>query len=79
MSVILWSLVTTILTTAALLLVLTGDFSNKALWVALSVPIVWSTLQFLCYHVDSPRHVVFTQLALSIVSGSIIFFSTPQI
>lgn len=77
-SIILWSLVTTIFVTAALLLVLPGAFSSKALWIALSVPLIWTACQFWCYYAESPWRVVFTQIGLSITSAIVVLLSTSQ-
>lgn len=76
MGAILWSLVTTIFVTSALLLVLPGGFASKALWIALSVPIIWSACQFCYYYADSPWRVVLTQIGLSITSAIIVLLST---
>jgi hypothetical protein len=72
-------LVTTIFITAALLLVLPGAFSSKALWIALSVPVIWVAFQFWCYYADSAWRVIVTQISLSIISGIVVFLSAPQI
>ena len=76
-SALLWSLVSTIFITAALLLILPGAFSDKALWVALSVPIIWAGLQFWCYYADSVWLLLFAQTGLSVTGAITVFLSTP--
>lgn len=78
-SALLWSLVTTTFITAALLLVLPGAFSDKALWIALSVPIIWVGFQYWCYYANSAWLVVITQISISIAGGITVFLSNPQI
>ncbi|MEO0884101.1 MAG: hypothetical protein AAFY34_15430 [Pseudomonadota bacterium] len=76
-SVIWWALVATIFSTAALLLVLPGPFSEKALWIALSVPFVWVMFQFWCYWDASKWRVALGLIAVSLVSGIVVFMNDP--
>ena len=48
-AVLVWSLLASVLGAAALLLILPVPFADLALWVALSVPLVWAAAQFWCY------------------------------
>ncbi len=48
-AVLVWSLLASILGSAALLLVLPFAFGELALWVALFVPLLWVGFQFWCY------------------------------
>ncbi|MEM7005372.1 MAG: hypothetical protein AAF498_05780 [Pseudomonadota bacterium] len=76
-SVILWALVATIFSTAALLLIVPGPFSEKALWIALSVPFVWVAFQFWCYWDANKWRVAGGLIAVSALCGIIVFLSDP--
>jgi len=78
-SVILWALLATIFSSAALLLVLPGPFSEKALWVALSVPLIWVAFQFWCYWDSRKWRVTGGLIAISIMSGIVVFMTEPLV
>ncbi|MEO1029260.1 MAG: hypothetical protein AAFX02_09425 [Pseudomonadota bacterium] len=78
-SVIWWALFATMLFTAALLLVLPGAFGEKALWFAMLVPLIWGGFQFWCYWDANKWRVLSGLIALSLVSGVIVFLSEPVI
>ncbi|MEM7663463.1 MAG: hypothetical protein AAF292_14560 [Pseudomonadota bacterium] len=78
-SVIFWALIATIFFTAAMLLVLPGPFSEKALWIALSVPLVWVAFQFWCYWDAQKWRVAGGLIAVSFLSGAMVFLTEPTI
>ena len=72
-SVILWSLTATIFTASSLLLILPGYFPERALWLALAVPLIWAMFQFWCYWDKSQWRVAGGMIALTLVGGVIVF------
>lgn len=48
-AILVWSLLASVLGSAALLLTVPFAFGELALWVALSVPLLWASSQFWCY------------------------------
>ncbi len=78
-SILVWSLIATLSSTAAALLIIPGPFSSKALWIALSVPIIWSAFQYWCYWADSQWQVLWSLLAISCVSALIVMNVDPVV
>lgn len=78
-SVIVWSLVAAILASAALLLTLPGPFADVARWITLAVPLIWVGFQFWCYWHKKGWRVATGLIAVSLVSGLIIFVSEPMV
>ena len=76
-SVILWSLVASMLLSAALLLTLPFEFRALAIWMALAVSIIWVAFQFLCYWDKHGWRVASGLITVSIVSGYIVFTTPP--
>lgn len=76
-SVILWSLVASMLLSAALLLTLPYEFRALAIWMALAVSIIWVAFQFLCYWDKHGWRVASGLITVSIVSGYIVFTTPP--
>ena len=76
-SVIWWSLLATILFSAALLLSLPFDFGQLALWLTLAVPVIWMAFMFLCYWDKSRWRVPVSLIVISIVSAVVITFVPP--
>ena len=78
-SVILWSLTATIFTASALLLILPIYFPERALWLALAVPLIWAVLQFWCYWDRSQWRVAGGMIALTLAGGVIVFLVEPPV
>lgn len=78
-AILLWSLLATIFLTSAALLTLPGPFSEKALWLALSVPITWATLQFWCYWDGRKWRVTGTLIALTVVGALVVAMVDPAL
>ena len=76
-SIIIWSTVASVLLITSALLIIPGPFLNKALWLALSFPITWCALQYWCYWADKQWQVLSSLLAVSAISGFIIFRLAP--
>lgn len=76
-SVILWSLVASMLLSAALMLTLPIEFRALALWMALAVSIIWVAFQFWCYWDKHGWRVASGLITVSIVSGYIVFTTPP--
>lgn len=74
-----WSLLATILSSAAILLVLPVDFGQLALWLTLFVPVLWVVLQFLCYWDRSKWRMPAFLIVLSFVSAATIAFVPPPV
>ncbi|MEM9619377.1 MAG: hypothetical protein AAF936_15590 [Pseudomonadota bacterium] len=78
-SIIFWSLVATIFFTSALLMKAPGPFPEKALWLTLAVPIIWTAFQFWTYWDGKPWRVAGGLIAIAIISGIIVFVSEPMV
>lgn len=78
-SIILWSLVATIFFSSAILLKGPGPFSEKALWITIAVPLLWTAFQFWTYWDGKAWRVAAGLISISIISGAIVFLSQPTI
>ena len=78
-SVIVWSLVATIFVGAAALIALPGNFSDKALWLTLSVPLIWAGFQFWTYWEKSAWRVVIGLVGVTIIAAFFVFTMEPTI
>ena len=78
-SILIWSLIATILISSMALIIVPFEFSEKAQWLSLIVPILLVGLQYWCYWVENERAVLFTLIILCVCSGSIIIASDPII
>lgn len=76
-SVILWSIVASMLLSAALLLTLPIEFRALALWMALAVSLIWVAFQFWCYWDKHGWRVAAGLITVSVVSGYIVFTTPP--
>ena len=76
-SVLVWSLTATIFVSAALLLTLPGPFSERALWLALAVPLIWAVFQFWCYWERRAWRVAAGLISATLVGGVIVYFIDP--
>lgn len=76
-SIIVWALVATVLLTSAALLLIPGDFSAKAIWLSLSVPIIWTAFQYWCYWADNQWKVLWTLVVISLMSGAVLLSLEP--
>jgi len=76
-SVILWSLVASMLLSAALMLTLPIEFRALALWMALAVSLIWVAFQFWCYWDKHGWRVASGLIAVSMISGYIVFTTPP--
>lgn len=76
-SIIAWSCIATIFSSAALILWLPGQFSENAIGMALCVPLIWVALQFWCYWDQSKWRVLFGHIGLSVVCGVIVVLTKP--
>ena len=76
-SAILWSLTATIFSAAALLLTAPGPFSEKALWMTLAVPILWTGFLFWSYWDGQPWRVAGGLVSITVVGLATIFLSGP--
>lgn len=72
-----WSLLATILFSAALLLSLPFDFGQLALWLTLAVPVIWMAFMFLCYWDASKWRVPVALIVLSVASAAVITLVPP--
>ena len=72
-----WSLLATILFSAALLLSLPFDFGQLALWLTLAVPVIWMSFMFLCYWDRSRWRVPVFLIVISVVSAAVITLVPP--
>lgn len=78
-SVLVWSFLATLILSAALLLTLPAPFSEKALWLALAVPLIWTGFQFWCYWDGKPRRVAIGLILITLVSGALVAVSEPPV
>ncbi|MEM9360000.1 MAG: hypothetical protein AAGB04_27765 [Pseudomonadota bacterium] len=78
-SVILWSMVSAMLVTSALLVLLPGDFVATGIGLALAVSFIWVGFQFWCYWDKHGWRVASGLIAISVISGIIAFTVPPSI
>lgn len=78
-SVTVWALVASIFFCSALLLTLPGEFKDVARWITFSVPFIWVAFQFYCYWDKKDWRVAANLIAISIVSGMVVFVTEPNI
>ena len=78
-SVLLWSLVATTFSSAAILLTLPGPFSEKALIMTVAVPLIWAGYQFWCYWDASKWRVVSGLIAISVIGGIVVYLTEPLV
>ena len=78
-SVIVWSLIAAMLLPSALLVILPFDFRALALWIALAVSLIWVAFQFFCYWDKRGWRVATSLIAVSVLSGYIVFTTPPPV
>ncbi|MEM9179477.1 MAG: hypothetical protein AAGA89_07180 [Pseudomonadota bacterium] len=78
-SVIFWSLLASMLLSAALLLTLPIEFRALAIWMALAVSLIWVAFQFWCYWDKRGWRVATGLILVSMVSGYIVFTVPPPV
>lgn len=78
-SVIWWSLLATILFSAALLLSLPFEFGSLALWLTLAVPVIWMTFMFMCYWDKSKWRVPASLILISALSAVVVTLVPPPV
>ncbi|MEM0930516.1 MAG: hypothetical protein AAGI89_14605 [Pseudomonadota bacterium] len=78
-SVLFWSLTATIFSSAALLLVIPGPFSEVAIWMSLAVPLIWAGFQFLCYWERKEWRVTASLIAVTIVGAVLVAIVEPPV
>ncbi|MEM6535069.1 MAG: hypothetical protein AAF613_05445 [Pseudomonadota bacterium] len=76
-SVILWSLLASMLLSAALMLTLPVPFRALAIWMALAVSLIWVGFQFWCYWDKRGWRVASGLVLVSLTSGYIVFTTPP--
>lgn len=76
-SVIVWSLIASMLLSAALMLTLPVEFRALALWMALAVSLIWVAFQFWCYWDKHGWRVAGGLILVSMISGYIVFTTPP--
>ncbi|MEL6827964.1 MAG: hypothetical protein AAFN91_17075 [Pseudomonadota bacterium] len=76
-SVIVWSLIASMMLSAALLITLPIEFRALALWMALAVSLIWVAFQFWCYWDKHGWRVASGLIVISLVSGYIVFTVPP--
>lgn len=76
-SVIIWSLACTLLFSTVMFLWLPVALAEKALLIALSVPVTCVAMQYWCYHHDSAKGVAATLISLSLICAAIVAVSPP--
>ncbi len=77
-SVTLLSLVATIFLSSALLLALPGDFSERALWITIFVPLIWASFMTYSYWDKKAWRTMLTLGLVSITGIAIVIISpTP--
>ncbi len=78
-SIIVWSLTATIFVSAALLQKAPGPFSEKALWLTLLVPVIWTGFQFWTYWDGKPWRVAGGLISMTVIGMAVILFSDPLV
>ncbi len=78
-SILVWSCIATTFSSAALLLSLPGEFAEKAIAMALCLPLIWVALQFWCYWDQSKWRVLFGHIAICVVGGVVVALTEPLI
>lgn len=78
-AILVWSLIATIFFSAAILVSAPGAFKDKALWMTLAVPLIWTVFQFLAYWLNKPWRAVFGMMAVSVAGAAVVFLSEPMV
>ncbi|MEM7734533.1 MAG: hypothetical protein AAF267_01980 [Deinococcota bacterium] len=78
-SALLWSLVSAVLVSAALILVVPGAFRDKVFWFAMLLPFVWVAMQFWLYWDKHRWRVTLALFGLATVSAAIVFLSPSPV
>ena len=76
-SVIIWSLIASMMLSAALLITLPIEFRALALWMALAVSLIWVAFQFWCYWDKHGWRVASGLIVISLVGGYVVFTVPP--
>ena len=74
-SAIFWAAVATILCSAVLLLAAPGELAGKAIWLGLTVPLIWVGFQFWAYWDAKGWRVALGLVGLSFASGAYIYLA----
>lgn len=78
-SIIWWAFVASMLLSAALLVTLPIEFKSLALWMALSVSLVWVAFQFWCYWEKRDWLVATGMIVISLISGIVVATIPPPV
>ncbi|MEM1106458.1 MAG: hypothetical protein AAGH87_08715 [Pseudomonadota bacterium] len=76
-SILFWAAVATILIGSAGVMNVPGAVDSNLVWLSLSFPLVWVLLQFWCYWDASKWRVAGGMIGICVVSGIIVFASSP--
>ena len=76
-STLVWTLIAATLIISAVAMNVPGDLSNNLIGLALIYPLLWVGLQFWCYWDRSKWRVAGGHVAACVLSGIVIFVSTP--
>ena len=76
-SVIIWSLIASMMLSAAHLITLPIEFRALALWMALAVSLIWVAFQFWCYWDKHGWRVASGLIVISLVGGYVVFTVPP--
>ena len=78
-SVILWALIATLFTCAALLKIMPGTFADNVLWYAVTVPVLWAAVQVWVYWEEKAWRVTATLLGMTSISGAIVVLAPAPV
>ena len=77
--VILWALVATLFTCAALLKILPGPFADNVLWYAVSVPMIWAGVQVWVYWEAKAWRVTASLIGATLVSAAVVVMAPSPV
>lgn len=72
-SAVLISILATLFLGAALLLILPGDFSERAIWLTMCVPVIWTSLILYSYWDKKALRATGVLCSVTIASAAIVF------
>ena len=78
-SAVLWALVAAVLGASALLMILPPPFIDKALWLAMTFPLIWVGFQFWCYWDTRGWRVATGLILISLACGTFVLLGTPTV
>lgn len=78
-SVIVWALVATLFVCAAMLKILPGSFADNVLWYAVTVPLIWASVQVWVYWDAKHWRVAGGLIGATLISAVVVFVAPSPV